>query len=332
MPVMRGILAAAGGIAAVAAVLAGAPDALAQGGPFGVTRPEPAFRPADFGPLSGLAAQVAVWQAALYRGLTGLIRAAMADPRAAWTLLGACFLYGVLHAAGPGHGKAVISSYLLASGAPARRGIAISFAAAAVQGLVAVVLVALMAGLLRATSLALSQVSLQIETVSYAVIALIGLWLMLRALGLPRRAAAHAHAHAHGHAPAQGPAAGGCGHHHAADPRTLTGPLGWRQSALAVGAVGLRPCTGAILVLVFALAQGVFLLGVAATAAMALGTGATVAALAALAVGARDLATRLVRRRARLSAVVPRLFQLAGATLVFVFGLVMLAGALAAQQ
>ncbi len=77
------------------------------------------------------------------------------------------------------------------------------------------------------------------------------------------------------------------------EPNAVAGPFSWRKTLAVVLSVGVRPCTGAILVLVFAFAQGLFWAGVAATFAMALGTAITVAALASLALGSRELAVRL---------------------------------------
>ena len=72
------------------------------------------------------------------------------------------------------------------------------------------------------------------------------------------------------------------------DARQLAGPFSWRKVMAVVFSVGIRPCTGAILVLVFALTQGLFWAGVAATFAMAFGTAITVAVLASLGGGAPD--------------------------------------------
>ena len=88
------------------------------------------------------------------------------------------------------------------------------------------------------------------------------------------------------------------GHAHGPEPEELAGPGGWRRGLSAIVAVGLRPCSGAIIVLVFALAQGLFWAGVASTFVMGLGTAITVAAIATLAVGARAVAKR-IRRDAR---------------------------------
>ena len=84
-----------------------------------------------------------------------------------------------------------------------------------------------------------------------------------------------------------------CGHSHGPTPDQLAGPGGWRRGLGAILAVGLRPCSGAILVLVFALAQGLFWAGIAATFVMGLGTAITVATIAVIAVSAKGLARRL---------------------------------------
>jgi nickel/cobalt transporter (NicO) family protein len=117
-------------------------------------------------------------QGGFYRMLSSLIRAAKADGSAAYTLLGVSFLYGDFHAAGPGHGKAVISSYLVANNETWRRGLVLSFASAMLQALVAVAIVGVAAALLGATAKAMSNTVRVIEIVSYALIVLIGLRLL----------------------------------------------------------------------------------------------------------------------------------------------------------
>ena len=84
--------------------------------------------------------------------MSATIRAAKSDGSAVWTLLFISFAYGIFHAAGPGHGKAVISSYLVANHETARRGIVLSFASALMQSLVAVLIVGICAWLLNATA------------------------------------------------------------------------------------------------------------------------------------------------------------------------------------
>ena len=98
----------------------------------------------------------------------------------------------------------------------------------------------------------------------------------------------HDHDHDHGSA---------WGHAHGPEPEELAGPGGWQRGLSAIVAVGLRPCSGAIIVLVFALAQGLFWAGVAATFVMGLGTAITVAAIATLAVGFRSAAKQIAGSR-----------------------------------
>jgi nickel/cobalt exporter len=264
------------------------------------------------------------------------------------TLAALSFIYGVVHAVGPGHGKTIISSYVVANEETVRRGVIISFIAAGLQALTAIALVGILAFALNASGLQINAWSNQLEMVSYALIALVGAWLLTtqiiaivrrwqapRATGQAAHAGHdhhhgehdhphhddhehdhdHAHNHHHGHSHAEGEAC-----HHIVDARELAGPFSWRKILAVVFSVGVRPCTGAILVLVFALTQGVFWAGVAATFAMAIGTGITVAALATLALGSRELALRLGGRSGAFADAVWTLCTLGGSTLILLFG------------
>ena len=115
-------------------------------------------------------------------------------------------------------------------------------------------------------------------------------------------------------------------------PSELAGPGGWRRGFGAIFAVGLRPCSGAILVLVFALAQGLFWAGIAATFVMGLGTAITVATIAVIAVSAKGLARRLAGSRAGGGALVMRGLEFGAAGLVLLFGLGLLLGYVAAER
>src|SRR5690242_21189869 len=171
--------------------------ALAQ--PFGITRGPAAPE------VSGFSGWILAKQAEFYRTLSGLIRAAKADGSAAYTLLGISFLYGIFHAAGPGHGKAVISSYLVANDETWRRGIILSFASALLQALTAIVIVAIAAVLLNATAKAMGDTVRVVEIVGYSLIVLIGLrlsWVKGRALLRllrPQAAPVHRGHDHHGH-------------------------------------------------------------------------------------------------------------------------------------
>jgi nickel/cobalt exporter len=123
-----------------------------------------------------------------------------------------------------------------------------------------------------------------------------------------------------------------CGHAHGPDPSELGGPGGWRRGFGAIFAVGIRPCSGAILVLVFALAQGMFWAGIAATFVMGLGTAITVATIAVIAVSAKDLARRLSGGREGSGALIMRGVEFGAAGLVLLFGVGLLLGYIAAER
>jgi ABC-type nickel/cobalt efflux system permease component RcnA len=303
--------------------------------PFGASRAAP--DPQVGGVIGWLLAK----QSEFYREMSATIRAAKSDGSAVWTLLAISFAYGIFHAAGPGHGKAVISSYLVANEETAKRGIALSFASALMQSLVAVAIVGICAWLLNATAKTMCGAERAIEIASYALIAAFGARLVwtkggrfIRALQASHRpaaaqlATAHAsHHHDHGHVHDEH-----CGHSHGPTPAELAGPGGWRRGFGAIFAVGIRPCSGAILVLVFALAQGLFWAGVAATFVMGLGTAITVATIAVIAVSAKDLARRLSAGREGNGALVMRGIEFGAAGLVLLLGAGLLAGYVAAER
>jgi ABC-type nickel/cobalt efflux system permease component RcnA/ABC-type uncharacterized transport system substrate-binding protein len=271
---------------------------------------------------------------------TSIQRLKTENPWKAALLLAAFSLfYGVAHAAGPGHGKAVISSYVLADGRTVRRGVALSFLAAGVQALSALAIVGVLMIALRWTGMQAKVMEGWLETASWALVALIGVWLIYYQL---RGAFASAHAHAHGHAHDAGPGHGHHHHHghrhhgdacevcaHLPAPSQLQGDWSWRRALSLAFAVGIRPCTGAIVVLVFAIGQGLWWAGVLSTLVMAAGTAATVSALAAFAVGFREASARMAGGgsskwgdRVQLAA------GLGGASLVLLLGVVFFVGSL----
>src|ERR1700726_4869522 len=158
------------GVLAVAGLLMadGLMHGLAAQTPFG--GPHPAAEPQ----AGGIVGWILARQSEFYREISGSIRAAKSDGSAVWALLAISFAYGIFHAAGPGHGKTVISSYLVANQETARRGIVLSFASALMQSLVAVVIVAICAWLLNATAKTMCGAERIIEIASYALIAAFG--------------------------------------------------------------------------------------------------------------------------------------------------------------
>jgi ABC-type nickel/cobalt efflux system permease component RcnA len=307
--------------------------AFAQSGPPSAFAP-PQAAPRAQGAFGSLMNWVAETQQRMQRELAASVRRLKSGNAiaAALALAGLSFLYGVVHAVGPGHGKAIISSYVVANEETVRCGVMISFLAAGLQAVTAVALVGVLLVALNATGLQVNAWAHQLESVSYALIALVGLYLLSTQLmrlwsryrggNAPPTAGLddshhhhHHHHHHHDHEHEHGEACG-----HIVDARQLAGPFSWRKVMAVAFSVGIRPCTGAILVLVFALTQGLFWAGVAATFAMALGTAITVAVLASLALGSRELALRLGGGSSAWANAVWTTCAIGGALVIFLFG------------
>lgn len=281
-----------------------------------------------------------------YQKLTAAVRASRAGFAGAATLVGLSFAYGVFHAAGPGHGKAVITSYMVSNEVALRRGLVIAFLAALLQATVATSIVGVAAFVFHATSPRMTAAARTIEVFSYLFILVLGVYLVWRkgsallATFFPETAATTMAFAGHpGDAEALARSAGtrsrfvaddgvsdhvhgvDCGCIHMPDPRALASRrFDARAAALAVVTAGARPCSGALLVLVFALSQGIFAVGVASAFAMALGTAATTGALATAAVLAKGLAQRIGGRTTRGAAVTGRIVEFVAALVVLVVG------------
>lgn len=374
--------------------------------------------------FSGLMNWINTQQQGFYRSLTGALKTMRDGGGGVWALVGLSFAYGIFHAAGPGHGKAVISSYMLANEVALRRGVMLSFVSAFLQALTAIVMMGLVFLVLRGTAVSMTDATWFLEVASYALITLFGAWLLWKKAG-PRLAglfgrwpavslsaatahaatghASHAHSHArahthdhppthdhphphggahheqeasslvgrhgthahsaacghthaethahhHAHADAghsgkttlktlfaghdhhhhDGEVCATCGHSHAPDPAMLSGDrFDWRTAWSAVAAVGIRPCSGALIVLTFAFLNGLWAGGLLSVFAMALGTAITVAALATIAVTAKNWAVAFAGD-GRVGNQVHAAIEIGGAALVFVLGLLLLSASLSA--
>jgi nickel/cobalt exporter len=313
--------------------------------PLGIGTAEPAFK--TTGLFGGFFSFVNMEQQRFYHTLTQAIKGMRENPWQLWSLIGLSFAYGVFHAAGPGHGKAVISSYMIANETELKRGVLLSFLSSMMQGGVAILLVGAAYLVLRGSSISMTQATHFLEVVSYALIAAFGGWLLFRKLrGLHQRRLVqapaqgqHAHQHAHhdhaphdhghhGHSHGPGEVCDTCGHAHAPDPSMLKGDrFALREAWSAIIAVGLRPCSGALIVLSFALLNGLYLGGVLSVFAMSIGTAITVSALATLAVTAKDLAVRYAAS-GNAAMRISNGIEISGAVLVLVLGVVLLGASL----
>lgn len=312
------------GLAAAAALLVAGAMALLSA-LFGPTSAPPPRNPFGMGlreavPTGSIGAYILSIQSDFYRSLQAGVRALREG--GAWnSLLLVGFAYGVFHAAGPGHGKAVISAYLVADEKALRKGLILSLAAALVQALVAIAIVGTMAVILRATAPAMNRLAMNVELLSFTVVALLGAVITWRKAGKVLGVLAL------GRNPLASVPDAACGHAHLPPPEELSRLTKLRDMAGVALAAGIRPCAGALVVLVFALSQGFFAAGVAATFAMALGTALTTSLIATLAVFAKALALKVAGGRGAKGAIAMASLELLAAAFVLVLGLSLLLGA-----
>lgn len=323
------------------------------------------------GMFSGLMIWINQYQQAFYRSLSSAMKALRDDGGQVWVLVGLSFAYGIFHAAGPGHGKAVISSYMLANEVALRRGVVLSFISAFLQAATAIVVMLLAYFVLRGTSISMTNAAQFLETASYVFVTCFGAWLLWKKAGpVVRRMigaapaynlsaasvphvhhdqadcgghhhngepcshghhthddAHHHHDHAHHHHD-EGMVCSSCGHSHAVDPALLSGErFDWRTAWTAMAAIGLRPCSGALIVLSFALLNGLWVAGILSVLAMALGTAITVSTLAVLAVTAKNWAV-LLAGGGRLGNRIHATIEIGAAAFIFLVGVTLLSASL----
>jgi len=342
--------------------------------------------PTTTGPFAHILMWINLRQQEFYHSLAAAMKAMRQDGSKLWLLIGLSFAYGIFHAAGPGHGKAVISSYMVANEVALRRGIMLSFVSALLQGLTAVVVMMLAYFVLRGTAISMTDAAWFLEISSYVLVTLFGAWLLWRKLGpsilrlfgrtpaysLSAAHAGHSHGHAHAHAHSAHSHAGHshahahshaahshalhthddhdhdhhdhshahdhdhgpgevcetCGHSHAPDPAMLSGDrFDWKTAWSAVAAVGIRPCSGALIVLSFALLNGLWVGGLLSVLAMSIGTAITVSALATIAVTAKNWAVYFAGD-GRIGNRIHSIVEIGGAAFIFLVGLLLLSASL----
>lgn len=271
------------------------------------------------GAFDALAAQGLAAQRAFRDDLAGALRALRGGQAGAlWGLVALSFGYGVLHAAGPGHGKLLIGGYGAGRRVALVRLVVIAVISSLAQATVAIVLVYGGLGLFGLTRDAIGAAGDGAMMVAgHLMVAAIGLWLVWRSLrALPRTDAHHHHPH-------DGPCTT-CGHSHGPTLDEVQAASSWREGAALVAGIAIRPCTGALMLLVLCWQLGLVWAGIAGAYAMGLGTALITAGVAILSVTAREGAFAGLPGLTRARAALPVLGILAG-VLITAAALAMLA-------
>ncbi len=277
--------------------------------------------------------QSAQWQKQLHLQLTRLLQQVEHHPQqAGGPLLWFSLVYGILHAVGPGHGKIIITTYLATHRSRLKTSLLLALTASLLQGLVAILLVTMMLVVWQWSSRSLHQGEFWLAKGSYLLLALLGCMICWRALKLLwrvivrwRRRQAPPSLVVHSAAPMPLHHVHhdqcGCSHRHLPEDSELNAAHDWRTRLGVVLSMGIRPCSGAIMVLLFSKVIGVYWWGVMAALVMAAGTAMTLLALALFVFYCRATAAWMATPHTP-----PLWHSIAGGCLVLAGGL-MLAGA-----
>lgn len=303
-------------------VISAPPPAAAQSGE---SPQEVAVATPELGTWDRIVAYVRIKQREIQRGLADAIKNLRQEHSlaAAWSLIALSFSYGVFHALGPGHGKAVISTYLLTQHSDLRKGLALSWGGSLLQGVTAIAIVYGAVALIDWTQRDARNAVGTLESVSFALIALVGAGLLLRSLLSLARAWREPTGMRSGEAEAPH-----CGHNHGPSAEQLRAASGLRGAISVIVSIGIRPCSGAVLVLLIAQVLALHLAGLAAVLAMSVGTALTVSVMAAMAVSIRRVSTSLAHLDGRRAMVAGHLAAMTGGLLIALMGAVLFAGSL----
>ncbi|MGF7453039.1 nickel/cobalt transporter [Pasteurella bettyae] len=263
---------------------------------------------------------IVVWQREFNQLISDNLQEIKHNPRVAGSMLILIsFLYGIFHAAGPGHGKFIIVSYLSTHQSKLKKSMKLSFLSSLMQGVVAILATSIVVVILNLSSAYFKLSQLWLERVAYLLVILLGLrWCyqsfqkfikkhrtLSQANKVPHIRQINVLAdnlrigqnitqiqsqefipHEHG-------TDCGCGHKHMPEHTELEQATSWKSQFLVIMSIGMRPCTGAIFVLFLSYMLNLYAWGIVATLAMSIGTGLALSSFAAMVQYARSTAIKV---------------------------------------
>ncbi|SMY36274.1 nickel/cobalt efflux protein RcnA [Photobacterium malacitanum] len=261
------------------------------------------------------------WQRDINGQLSDLLYDAQQNITAAYSLAGLSFLYGIFHSLGPGHGKMIVTTYLATNPAKIKASLIMTVVSAFVQAIVAITLVSILLVFFKSSMRQVNDAADQFISYSFMAMLLLGAIVIYRSLkqAWQLRTAQHHHHHDHGDNC-------GCGHKHFANADEINNATSLREYIVIVFSIGIRPCTGAILVLLFANMVGLYWLGVISAILMAVGTALTTSGIALLTLSGKKIVSRYLATNQRQRTMTSIIIKLIGGILLVLLGLLLLNG------
>ncbi|PSV40366.1 nickel/cobalt transporter [Photobacterium sp. GB-36] len=271
------------------------------------------------------------WQREINGQLGDLLYDAKENPAAIYSLAGVSFLYGVFHSLGPGHGKMIVTTYLATNPAKVKASLIMTVISAFLQALVAIVLVTVLLVFFNSSMREINSAADRFITLSFVAMLLLGVIVAYRALKQSWQLykqkthkhdhTHHNHNHSHSHSHSSDC---GCGHKHFADADSINQATNMREYIAIIASIGIRPCTGAILALLFANMVDMYWLGVVSALLMAVGTALTTSTIATMTLSGKKLVTKYLAYSDHQHSFAPLVFKLFGGLLLIGLGLLLL--------
>ena len=249
------------------------------------------------------------WQRIINEELSNLLYEAKENHLiAAVYLLGLSFLYGVLHSAGPGHGKMIMTTFLATHPTKLKHGLILTILSAFMQALVAVLLVSILVFLFNQSMRDINSRAAELISLSCLMMTGLGIIIIFRAVKVLWIHIYLKHHH---------------DHKHFASADEINNASTWQAYLGIIVSIGIRPCTGAIMVLLFSNMVGIFWLGVASAFVMAIGTAITTSIIALLTISGKKLINRYLDREEHKLSVSNISMQFLGGVFLILVGLLL---------
>lgn len=247
------------------------------------------------------------WQRENNAALSQLFYAVKAHQNTAYlSLIWISFLYGIVHSVGPGHGKIIVTTFLATNPAKTKQALLLTISSAIMQALVAVVLVSSLLFIFDGSMRDVNSKVPMLINLSLCAVILLGativfktvrqLWQVFHQNKLKEE------------------------HRDFPDADSINKASTWKAYAGIIISIGIRPCTGAIMILLFSKVINLYWLGVVSAFLMALGTAITTSTIAMLTISGKKIIRKYIKSSQEHISVVQLFLQLTGGIILILFG------------
>ncbi|MFT6139238.1 MAG: nickel/cobalt exporter [Psychromonas sp.] len=262
------------------------------------------------------------WQRVINEELSNLLYEAKENQlTSAIYLLILSILYGALHSLGPGHGKLIVTTFLATHPSKVKHSLVLTIVSALMQALVAILLVSILVFMFNNSMRDVNAKAVQLISFSFLIMTILGAIIIIRTLKkLVTNFRSKQQEHEHNHHDHHGNC---CGHKHFASAEEINNATTWQAYAGIIISIGIRPCTGAIMVLLFANAIDIYWLGTVSAFMMAIGTAITTSTIALLTISGKKMINGYLKHNEHQSSNSNTLLQFFGGLFLFLLGLLL---------